>query len=206
MRSKNKQLMDDIKAYIDEYAIDHAGATPSTRELGAQFGVSHVSIFRYLRAMDELGMLKYENGEIRTDLIDKIEPAGELSPAYYDAISAGTPDEVEGEVDEYVSIPAVFTDGIRGSYFILRVNGESMVDAGIDDGDIVILRKQHTARVGDIVAALVDGAGSTLKRILSDDEGLYLWAENESWEDEERLIGRNFSVQGKAVKVVKDIK
>ena len=97
-------------------------------------------------------MIRYEHGEIRTDRIDKIEPMKNLSPSFSNAIPAGPADEVEGFVEEYVSIPSVFTDGRGGKFYILKVTGDSMVSAGIDSGDMVIIREQADAREGDIVA------------------------------------------------------
>lgn len=205
MRSKNKGLMEQIKTYAEEYAMSHGGATPSTRDIGAAFNMSHVSAYRYLRAMDELGMIRYEHGEIRTDRIDKIEPMTNLSPSFSNAIPAGPADEVDGLVEEYVSIPSVFTDGRGGKFYILKVTGDSMVSAGIDSGDMVIIREQADAREGDIVASLINHNSSTLKRLCRDEQGLYLWAENDSWDDKSRFYGREFEVQGVAVKVVKDI-
>ena len=157
MRSKNKGLMEQIKTYAEEYAMSHGGATPSTRDIGAAFNMSHVSAYRYLRSMDDLGMIRYEHGEIRTDRIDKIEPMTNLSPSFSNAIPA------------------------------------------------VIIREQADAREGDIVASLIDHNSSTLKRLCRDEQGLYLWAENDSWDDKSRFYGRKFEVQGVAVKVVKDI-
>ena len=150
-------------------------------------------------------MIRYEHGEIRTDRIDKIEPMTNLSPSFSNAIPAGPADEVEGYVEEYVSIPSVFTDGHSGKFYILKVTGDSMIDAGIDSGDLVIIREQVDAREGDIVAALINHNSSTLKRMRKDAKGRYLWAENNSWADKDRFYGRNFEVQGVAVKVVKDI-
>ena len=80
-----------------------------------------------------------------------------------------------------------------------------MIDAGIDSGDIVIIKEQITAREGDIIAALVNHNSSSLKRLKTDEIGPYLWAENKSWSDEERFYKRNFEVQGVAIKVVKDV-
>lgn len=205
MRSKNKGLMEQIKTYAEEYAMAHGGTTPSTRDIGAAFNISHVSAYRYLRSMDELGMIRYDHGEIRTDRIDKIEPMTNLSPSFSNAIPAGPADEVEGYVEEYVSIPSVFTDGLGGKFYILKVTGDSMVSAGIDSGDLVIIREQKDAREGDIVAALLNHNSSTLKRLCEDEDGKYLWAENETWSDDKRFYGRNFEVQGVAIKVVKDI-
>lgn len=205
MRSKDRSLMEKIKAYVERYAMENAGATPNTRQIGDELSIGRVNAYRYLKSMDELGMIKYQNGRIRTERIDKIAPVRDMSPAYINAIPAGTPDEIDAQVDEYISIPSVFTGSKRGSFFILRVTGESMVDAGIESGDIVVVRKEFEASPGDIVAALVDGSSSTLKRYLTDEEGPYLWAENKSWCNEKRFYGRAFTVQGVAVKVVKDI-
>lgn len=205
MRSRNRRLMEKIKTYAEQYAMENAGSTPSTREIGDEFSIGRVNAYRYLKAMDELGIISYQDGRIRTERIDKIAPITDMSPSYINSIPAGTPDEIEAQVEEYVSIPSVFVGNQRGRFYILRVTGESMVDAGIGNGDLVIIREELEASPGDIVAALVGGSSSTLKRYLKDEKGAYLWAENESWTDEKRFYGRDFMVQGVAVKVVKDV-
>lgn len=205
MRSRNRRLMEKIKTYTEQYAMENAGSTPSTREIGDEFSIGRVNAYRYLKAMDELGIISYQDGRIRTERIDKIAPITDMSPSYINSIPAGTPDEIEAQVEEYVSIPSVFVGNQRGRFFLLRVAGESMVDAGIENGDLVIIREELEASPGDIVAALVGGNSSTLKRYLKDEDGAYLWAENESWTDEKRFYGRDFTIQGIAVKVVKDV-
>lgn len=205
MRSRDRKLMEKIKAFVEDYAMENGGATPSNREIGDEFSIGRVNAYRYLKAMDELGMIQYKEGRIRTERIDKIAPATDLSPSYLGAIPAGTPDEIEAQVEEYVSIPSVFVGNQKGRFYILRVSGESMTDAGIEDGNLVIVREGIEASPGDIVAALVSGSSSTLKRYLRDEKGAYLWAENESWDDKKRFYGRNFRVQGIAVKVIKDV-
>lgn len=205
MRSRDRKLMEKIKAFVEDYAMENGGATPSNREIGDEFSIGRVNAYRYLKAMDELGMIQYKEGRIRTERIDKIAPATDLSPSYLGAIPAGTPDEIEAQVEEYVSIPSVFVGNQKGRFYILRVSGESMTDAGIEDGNLVIVREGIEASPGDIVAALVSGSSSTLKRYLRDEKGAYLWAENESWDDKKRFYGRNFRVQGVAVKVIKDV-
>ncbi len=206
MRSKNQELMRKIKAYVEEYAMQHNGNAPSTTMIGDKFHMTRVSGYRYLKAMDELGMIIYRDGKVRTDKLDKINMrTGDLSENYIEGITAGTPVEIEGMVDEYFSMPPLFVDGQRGHFFTLIVKGDSMIDAGIDDGDIVICRESEEANVDDIVVAYIRGSGSTLKRYCRDDDGPFLWAENNSWNADDRVFGREFDVQGVAIKVLKDI-
>ena len=205
MRSKDRGLMERIKSDVEDYALAHQGNSPTLRDIGASQGIDYTTVYRYLKAMDELGMVRYDHGKVRTELIDKIEVNPRLSRSYVDSIPAGPADELEGAVDEYVSIPSSFLNGKSGNFFTLAVNGESMVDAGIRNGDIVICREQLDAKENDIVVALIEGHANTLKRVIRDDKGLYLWAENSSWTNEERMFGRNFTVQGVAFKVVRDI-
>lgn len=204
MRSKDRGLMERIKSYVEEYALSNNGETPTMRDIGANFKMCHTTAYRYLVAMDELGMVRYERGRISTDIIDKMDRNLKFAPSFSGAIPAGPADEVEASVEEYVPIPTAFTNGLNGDYYILTVTGDSMISANIDSGDLVIIRKQVDARPGDIVAALIENR-STLKRLREDDEGVYLWAENETWSDDKRFYGRRFEVQGVAVKVVKDI-
>ncbi len=195
-----------IREYVEEYAMAHNGEAPSTTMIGKRFNMSRVSGYRYLQAMDELGMIVYRDGKVLTEELSKISAArGALSENYTEGITAGAPADVEGVVDEYFSMPPLFVDGQRGHFFTLSVRGDSMVDAGIDEGDIVICKEAFRARVDDIVAAYIRGSGSTLKRFCVDDDGPFLWAENRSWSVEERMFGREFDIQGVAIKVVKNI-
>ena len=206
MRSKNQELMRKIKAYVEEYAMQHNGNAPSTTMIGDKFHMTRVSGYRYLKAMDEMGMIIYRDGKVRTDKLDKINMrGGDLSENYVEGITAGIPIEAEGLVDEYFSMPPLFVDGQHGHFFTLIVKGDSMIDAGIDDGDIVICRESEEAHVDNIVVAYIPGSGNTLKRYCRDDDGPFLWAENNSWNADDRVFGREFKVQGVAIKVLKDI-
>ena len=205
MRSKNRDVMAQMKVYSQEYARDHHGKTPTTAELGEKFGMTRQSAFRYLKAMDELGMIRYEDGEIYTDYIEKKREPGIRCFSFPEGITAGTPAETEGYVGSIFEIPSIFTDGRKGDYFMLEVRGDSMADAGIEPGDLVLCRQQETANTEDIVVAYIRGEGSTLKRLCRDDEGPYLWAENNDWPEESRFFGREFDIQGVAIKVLKNI-
>ena len=205
MRHKDENLMHAIKDFVEKYMMENNGKTPSIREIGAANGISHVSALRYLVAMNENGMLEYEDGVIRTRTSEKVRSTIATLCPVAGVIPCGTPEEQQENIEEYVPLPELFTGGKSGEYFILRTTGDSMVDADIDEDNLVIIRKTHEAEPEDIVAALVDGHESTLKRLKKDIKGLYLWAENESWEKEKRYIRGNFEIQGVAVRVVKKL-
>ncbi|WP_074963154.1 LexA family protein [Ruminococcus albus] len=206
MRSKDKELMIKIRSYIDEYALENLGRSPSTREIGEEFNMSNVTAFRYLKAMSEQGILKYEDGEIHTELIDKFNTDMNVVGALSASVPAGSPDMVDDVlVDEYFPLPSALLHGLSGKFYMMPVCGESMVDAGIDDGDHVIFQEDNATREGDIVVAYIEGEGNTLKRYCKDEKGPFLWAENESWTNERRMFGRHFEVRGIAVKVMKDL-
>ena len=205
MLQKDQGLMERIKQFVEEYALTNHGETPSMTEIGARFSISRSGAFGYLKAMDKLGMIQYDGGVIHTDVIDKMMIPSQLCKGYVEGITAGTPIDVEGYVDSYFPIPPIFVDGRKGNYFTLKVTGDSMIDAGVESDDIVICRECEEARVDDVVVAYIPGLGTTLKRYCRDDDGPFLWAENSSWSIDDRMFGRQFKVQGVAIKVIKDI-
>lgn len=206
MRTRSESLMQKILAFVDEYAMNNLGKAPSTREIGAEFSISHVSAHRYLKTMTERGMLQYEDGEIHTELIDKFNINMSIVGSLDLSVPAGSPDMVDDVyVEEYFPLPSALLHGLSGRFFMMAVRGESMLDAGIEEGDHVIFREDSCPREDDIVVAYIEGAGNTLKRFCRDEIGPYLWAENESWSDEKRDFGRNFVVIGVVLKVMKDV-
>ena len=103
-------------------------------------------------------------------------------------------------MEEYLPLSVSFFG--KGDFYALRVSGSSMEDAQIDDGDLVIIRQQHTAQVGEIVVALTDEDKNTLKRLLYDDDrqSYYLHPENKDMED---IYVSGLRVQGVATHVIK---
>jgi repressor LexA len=160
LRSKDPAVMQQISEYIGEYYRIHH-ISPSTREIASAVGISNSGGYKYLVAMDEAGMLKYENGEI-TDL-PKIEktPTGYFSAPLVGSIRCGDPENEEEQVEMYISLPeAIFG---KGSFYLLRAVSDSMVDAGISEGDLILIKKQTDCRIGDIVVALDENNENTLK-------------------------------------------
>ena len=117
-------------------------------------------------------------------------------------IACGSPILAEQNIESYLTISGSFL-GI-GEYFVLVAKGKSMIDAGIEEGDYVVVRKQNTAEEGQIVVALVNDGECTLKRYYLDKrkEKVRLHPENPEMED---LFFPNVDIQGVAVKVIKNL-
>lgn len=115
-------------------------------------------------------------------------------------ISCGLPNIAEEHIEEYVSLPESMFGS--GEFYILRARGESMIEAGIDPGDLVVIRKQETAENGQIAVALVDEE-ATLKRFYVEDNRVRLHPENSEMED---FYVDHCIIQGVAVKVIKDLR
>lgn len=199
MRSKNSEIMSDIISFVDSYYISHY-SSPSTRTIAAGVGISKATVHRYLTAMNDKGMISYDGKTISTDRIRKTVTST-VSIPLVGSIACGSPNLAEENIEEYVVLPeSLFGEG---EFFILRANGCSMIEAGINDGDLVIIRIQNTAEEGQIVVALVDEE-ATLKRFFTDKTSgkIILHPENPEFED---IIVSNCVIQGVAVKVIKDL-
>ena len=205
MRSKSTKLMEQISQYIGEYFRKHHD-TPTMREIGTALGRSAACIYQYLKEMDRRGLLTYENGKI-TDLpkINKTS-LGYFSAPLVGSIRCGDPEEQEEEVEMYISLPeAVFG---KGEFYLLRAVGDSMVDAGISDGDLVLIRKQTECKPGDLIVALDENGENTLKRYQGTDEGSQksiLAYANEKVYPGKRILVDQLSLQGVAKHVIREL-
>ena len=206
MRQQTRDKLERIKEFIDDFALNHLGQPPSTREIGAEFNMAHVSAYRFLKKMSDMGMIRYEDGEIHTDVIDKFRSDLRITGKLDASVPAGCPDMVDDAyVEEYFPIPAALVNNLSGKFYMMAVKGVSMIDTGIEDGDFVLFREDSCPRENDIVVAYIEAEGNTLKRFCKDKRGAYLWAENESWSHNERNFGRKFEVRGVVIKVIKDV-
>jgi repressor LexA len=116
-------------------------------------------------------------------------------------IAAGVPIEAISEVSHHVAVPGSMVAG-RGTHYALEVKGDSMIDAGINDGDVVVIREQSTAEAGDIVVALVEGHEATLKRYRRRGNMIVLEAANPAYED--RLLREDqVRIQGRLVGLIR---
>jgi len=201
MRTKSRELMERIKKVVEQHYIA-TFRTPSINVIADELGISKSTVYKYLIEMDKLGMVSYERGNTQTAITSKVNPDIVGAPVA-GAIPCGPPETQEECIEEYIPFPRAVLG--EGEFFVLHATGDSMVDAGIDDGDLVIVRKQLEAREGQIVAALSDG-GSTLKRLRfsKEEQRLVLQPENKE-KDYPVIKGNEFSIQGVAVKVLKNL-
>ena len=206
MRSKDPKLMDQMKKYVEEYAMTHNGDLPTIQEIGEAVAIDKSAVSRYMKEMNELGMIRYDRGLKGIMRKQGIEASSRILDLL-GSIPCGTPEEREASVEASIAVPDYMLKGYKGDFFVLRATGDSMVDAGIAEGDLVVIHQQEEARDGDLVAALVDECESTLKRYRIDPKGRpYLWAENRTWEDERRMIQCNsLKIYGIAITAVKNL-
>lgn len=162
--------------------------------------IARGTAYKYLVAMNENGMIRYDGQQISTEQTEKVQTEF-TSVALLGAVSCGVPTLEEEYIEEYVSLPASMFG--KGTFFLLRAKGESMIEAGISPGDLVLVRKQSEAKDGDIVVALVANE-NTLKRYFVDKENqkIRLHPENKTMKD---IIVSDCKIQGVAVKVIKNL-
>ena len=199
MRRRNVELMNRIIEFAEQYYLENS-SSPSVRTIADKFGIGVSTAYRYLLEMNERGLITYDGKRISNDRIEKLNSnSGVIRAAVVGSIACGIPNLAEENIEEYVSLPrSMFGDG---EFFILRANGESMIDAGIETGDLVVIRKQACAEDGQIVVALVEDE-ATLKRLYRDKGKVRLHPENRAMDD---IIVDDCIIQGVAVKVIKDL-
>lgn len=161
--------------------------------------------YRYLQELSERGLLEYSRGIAAAPKSAKMKTAYVSAPLV-GSIQCGCPEEEQEMVEEYVSLPVSMFG--NGEFYILRAKGDSMVDAGIEEDDLLVIERNCPASEGDIVVALDPDNQNTLKRFAGYDEDTesYLLA----YENEDKYPGKvirvkSFKVQGVARHVIKSL-
>jgi len=201
MRSKDQELMKKMITFIDNQYQAY-GIIPTMREIANEFNITSGCVSNYISEMKKRGMIE-SNGKSRsyiTNNMNKTTNSSKLVPVV-GTIACGTPLLAEENIEKYLPIPNDFLG--KGNYFILKANGNSMVNAGINNGDYVIVKQQEFAEVGQIVVALIDN-DATLKRYYLDNKRhqVRLHPENNEMQD---MYFDNIVIQGVAVKIIKDL-
>lgn len=179
MRKLNQERLLAIETYVKEYQREH-GASPSYRQIMHTMNMSSLNLVqRYVLALEREGRItRTALGKI--DVPSQLKPSDATIVSLVGGIACGNPTEAIQNIEESYALPrALFGDG---DLFMLRAFGDSMIDIGIKQGDLVVLRQQNVADDGEVVAALVDGE-STLKRLYHKGSKVVLHPENTDMED-----------------------
>lgn len=196
MNQKSSESMDRIISFVNDFYRDNK-RSPSIRQVASGTGLGVATVHRYLTAMTEQGYLDYDGEVIVTEQSNKIRN-GVFQTGIIGSVPCGPFSLEEEFVEQYVYLPTDIFGG--GDMFLLHASGDSMTGAGIDDGDLVLVKRQEEARDGDIVVAWAEGVGNTLKRYRKYGKTVFLHPENPKYVD---IPVKNCKIQGIVTWVLK---
>ena len=195
----------EIFDFIKKYSAGH-GYPPTVRDIGKAVGLASSStVHAHLANLEKVGLLRRDPTKPRAiELLDRAVDAAKSVVAggglpLVGHVAAGQPILAEENIEDYVQVPGI-AGGEEGE-FVLAVRGDSMVEAGILDGDFVVVRKQDTAADGEIVVALV-GEEATVKRFFKEADHIRLQPENATMEP---IRTRDVSIVGRVVGVFRKV-
>jgi repressor LexA len=202
LTKRQQEIFEFIKKYSARY-----GYPPTVRDIGKAVGLASSStVHAHLANLEKVGLLRRDPSKPRAiELLDKAVGAaknvvgGQAGLPLVGHVAAGQPILAEENIEDYVEVPSI-AGGDSGE-FVLAVRGDSMVDAGILDGDHVVVRRQATAADGDIVVALV-GEEATVKRFFKEPDHVRLQPENSTMEP---IRTREVSIVGRVVGVFRKV-
>lgn len=198
MRRKNPEYMKEIIDYVDRF-YPHHGRSPSCSEIAANVRLKRSAVHNYLVAMNDEDMIEYNGQTILTPNIRAMQH-GMRRIGIVGSVACGLPTDANVEQGEYINLPMTMAGD--DEVYILYASGDSMIGAGIEDGDMVLVRRQETARDGDIVVAFVEGEGNTLKRLRHEGQKVILHPENPRLAD---IPVEDLQIQGVAIWVFKKV-
>lgn len=204
MRPFNQTYLNDILKFVNKYYQENRKA-PTIIQVSTGVGVPRSTTHRYLQELSNRGLLEYRRGILSAPESAKMKTAY-ISAPLVGSIQCGSPEEEEEFVEEYVSLPVSMFG--KGDFYILRAKGDSMVDAGIEEDDLIVIERNCPAKIGDIVVALDSDNQNTLKRYGGFDkkERRYILKyENEAKYPREVIKVKSFLVQGIARHVIKSL-
>jgi repressor LexA len=199
LTKRQREIFDFIKSYSGQH-----GYPPTVRDIGKAIGLTSSStVHAHLANLEKLGLLRRDPTKPRAlellgEAAKKVVPGPSGLPLV-GRVAAGSPILAEENVEEYVEVPQL-AGGAEGEY-VLRVRGDSMKNAGILDGDFVVVHKQDTANNADIVVALV-GDEATVKRYFRESDHIRLQPENETMEP---IRTREAAIMGRVVGVFRRV-
>ncbi|MGI5888367.1 MAG: LexA family protein [Oscillospiraceae bacterium] len=201
MRTRDPEKMEKIKQFVEDYFKEY-GTCPSTAAVGRALRMDKSTVYRYLVDMNGRGMISYYGGTVGTAVTSKCDSSNRMV-AKVGSIRCGGPEYEEEDISAYYSLPSSIFGS--GELFILEARGDSMTGAGIEEGDLVVVRKNASPEAGDIVVALLNGE-NTLKTLRFGKGGKpYLHPENPDYEDIQVTDDDEFYIQGVATHVIHEL-
>lgn len=203
----NKEILlnkrqQEIFSFIKESLINH-GYPPSVREIGKAVGLkSSSTVHGYLSQLEKIGLIKRNPTKPRAiDILTEKPWGNTISIPLVGCVTAGTPILAQENIEDVYPFPKGLL-GTREDIFMLTVQGESMINAGIFDGDYIMVQEQNTAYNNDIVVALINNETATVKRFFKEKDIIRLQPENDTMEP---IYEKNVSILGKVVGVYRKI-
>jgi len=191
---KRTNMTDQIYEYLQK-VIPEQGYAPSVREICEAVGLKSPSTVHFhLKRLQERGLI--EKGDFKGRAIVLAREGERNRIPIVGDVAAGSPIFADEHIDDYLTFDC---DGQEDQHFALRVRGESMLNAGILPGDLVVVRRQQTAQNGEIVVALL-GEEATVKRLQRRNGEIWLLPENEAYQP---INGTHASILGKVTAVVR---
>lgn len=197
LTKRQKQILDFIKSFIGK-----EGYAPSIKEIQEEFGLSSTAtVHQHLDALKKKGYIDKKANDARAiEIKEEEKPITQLPLA--GTIAAGEPIEAI-EDPEPVTVPLEMIPNNRDNdYYVLKVEGDSMIEEGIKDGDLVLVRGQDTAEPGQTVVALLDNENATLKKYYPQKNRIKLEPANEKLDP---IYTKNCQIQGKVVGVIRKL-
>lgn len=203
MRAMSEEKLQKLAEFIKQYARDNNGASPGLSDIMDYMGMVKSTAYRHILELERRGVVSYSGKKTLESEQQRKMKCGFRRIPFVGMIVCGTPDEQEEHIKGYLAIPEEWIDG---ECFILEAYGDSMADIGIEEGDLILVKKTETADSGDVVAALTEN-GNTLKRLFWENGRPRLHAENKSYDEKKADIYPNeLTIQGIALKIIKDIR
>lgn len=197
LNDKEQKVLEYIKKQIKD-----TGYPPSVREICAALGFkSTSSAHQYIWRLAEKGYI--DKGDLKTRAIRVVGAESTISVPIVGKVAAGEPILATENIEDYMSIGESFfsKDSLKNDNFILKVQGESMIEAGINDRDYIIVSKQSTARNGQIVVAMIDG-DATVKTFYKENGYIRLQPENSTMDP---IIVKDCQIVGKVIGLFRKI-
>ena len=204
MKRMDEEKLNQMAEFIHRYISENNGKSPKFKDILKHMEMNNSVGYRYLTTLRDRGIIDYNGKDTLSVKGQEAMKVNFRRLMICGRIPCGYPDNYRQDIQGYVAIPEEWIDG---DCYLLRASGDSMIDIGIDEDDLVLIKYAKDAYDGQVVAVLTD-EGTTLKRFIKPESGRpWLLAENKSYSKKQReLKPSKIEIQGIALKVIKDIK